>query len=135
MQLPLHYLIILIGIGLITGCQSLDTRPADLNAYLQQFIGQNTTDIQKSLDFSALGYKVSQTVKTTDDELSYTILRPLSIPISGGNATVGSNAMGAPVIRYDTTAMPSYDVNFNCTVTFKLKQHIAESIQYSGRAC
>lgn len=135
MQLPLHYLIILIGIGLITGCQSLDTRPTDLNAYLQQFIGQNTTDIQKNLNFSALGYKVSQTVKATDDELSYTILRPLSIPISGGNATVGSNAMGAPVIRYDTTAMPSYDVNFNCKITFKFKDGIAQSVQYFGKAC
>lgn len=135
MQLLLHSPLITIAVLLITGCQSLDTRPKDLNAYLQQFIGQNSADIQKALNFKALGYKVSQTVKSTDEELSYTILRPLSIPVSGGNATVGANAMGTPVIRYDTMAMLNYDVNFNCTVTFILKNEIAQSIAYSGKAC
>ena len=29
----------------------------------------------------------------------------------------------------------SYDVNFNCKVIFQLKDDIAESIQYEGKAC
>lgn len=119
----------------ISGCQSMDTRPPSLSDYLQQFIGQKSTDIQSNLNFKALGYKVSQEIKATDNELSYTILRPLSIPLSGSNATLGADAMGAPIIHYSMTGHLNYDINFNCTVTFKLRSGIAESIQYLGRAC
>jgi len=39
------------------------------------------------------------------------------------------------VIRYDTMGTPSYDINFNCKVTFQLKDGVAESVEYLGRAC
>lgn len=119
----------------MTGCQSIDSHPTDLNSYLQQFVGQSRLDIQNHLDFKSLGYKVSEKVQFSDNELSYTILRPLNIPLAGSNATIGSNAMGIPVIRYDTTSTQSYDIHFNCKITFKLKDDIAQSIQYSGKAC
>lgn len=117
------------------GCQSIDTRPANLDQYLQQFIGKSSNQIQADLNFKALGYQVSDHIQSANNTLTYTILRPINIPMTGGNATVGSNAMGMPVIRYDTTSTPSYDVNFNCKVTFKLNNGIAESVEYIGRAC
>ncbi len=135
MQLPLHFSLTVIGILLITGCQSLDTHPTDLNAYLQQFIGQNSTDIQKNLDFKALGYKMSHEVEVSQDTLSYTILQPLNIPMSGVNPTVVPDATGIPVIRYNTSATPTYDIHFNCKITFKFKDEIAQSVQYLGKAC
>ncbi|MBJ8551561.1 hypothetical protein [Acinetobacter bereziniae] len=119
----------------IAGCQSVDTRPANLDQYLQQFIGKSSAEIQAELNFKALGYQVSDHIQTTNDTLTYTILRPINIPMTGSNATVGSNAMGMPVIRYDTASTPSYDVNFNCKVSFKLNNDIAESVEYIGRAC
>lgn len=119
----------------IAGCQSVDTRPENLDQYLQQFIGKSSSEIQAELNFKALDYQVSDHIQTTTDTLTYTILRPINIPMTGSNATVGSNAMGMPVIRYDTAGTPSYDINFNCKVTFKLNNNIAESVQYMGRAC
>lgn len=122
-------------IGLFTGCQSLSNTPANLNEYLQQFIGQDSAHIQKNLNLKALGYKVSNDVQVSNDSLSYTILRPLNIPMPGANATIVPDGSGAPVIRYDTTATPNYDIHFNCKITFILKNNIAQSIQYLGRAC
>ena len=119
----------------LVGCNSLNTRPANLDEYLQQFIGKSSTEIQSNLNFKAMGYQVSDKIQTTNNALSYTILRPINIPMAGGNATVGSNGMGMPVIRYDTMGTPSYDINFNCKVTFKLKDGVAESVEYLGRAC
>lgn len=134
MKFTSYFLIISIA-SAIAGCQSMEHRPDNLDQYLQQFIGQSSTEIQKNLNFKSLGYKVSQDIQITENELGYTILRPLSIPMSGSNASVGSNAMGAPIIRYDMTSTPSYDINFNCKIVFKLKGGIAESVQYQGKAC
>lgn len=131
---PLLWAICLIAIP-FAGCQTNTTRQVNLDEYLQQFIGLSSTEIQQNLDLKALGYQTAKNVQSSPTELSYTILRPLNIPMAGGNATIGSNAMGAPVIRYDTTAAPTYDINFSCKVTFKLKEGIAQSIQYSGKAC
>jgi hypothetical protein len=131
-----QHMLVLTSIAMITiGCQSIDSRPANLDQYLQQFIGKTSTEIQSSLNFKTLGYQVSKNITKTNETLSYTILRPINIPMTGSNATVGSNAMGMPVIRYDTAGTPSYDVNFNCKVTFRLNNDIAESVEYIGRAC
>ena len=119
----------------IIGCQTQQYREQNLDQYLQKFIGSSRADIQNNLDFKALGYQTNKEVISTDQELSYTILRPIYIPMAGSNTSICANAMGVPVIRYDTTSTPSYDINFNCKVTFKLKDDIAQSIQYSGRAC
>ena len=119
----------------LTGCQTNAPRQMNLDEYLQQFIGSSRSEIQQNLDFKALGYQTSKNIQSTPTELSYTILRPLNIPMAGANATIGSNAMGAPVIRYHMTATPTYDINFSCKVTFKLKDGIAQSIQYLGKAC
>ena len=135
MKLTQQLLLVMSISLLLAGCQTSATRQVNLEEYLQQFIGSSSSDIQKNLDFKALGYQTTKDVQSSDSALSYTILRPLSIPMAGSNATVGTNAMGAPVIRYDTTAIPTYDINFNCKVTFILKEGIAQSIQYLGKAC
>lgn len=119
----------------LAGCQTNSTRQMNLDEYLQQFIGSSSSEIQQNLDLKALGYQTSKNIQSSATELSYTILRPLNIPMAGANATIGSNAMGAPMIRYDTTSTPTYDINFSCKVTFKLKDGIAQSIQYLGKAC
>ena len=134
MKLTQKLLLAICFTALLAGCQTSTTRQVNLEEYLQQFIGSSSSDIQKNLDFKALGYQTTKDVQSSDSALSYTILRPVSIPMPG-NATVGTNSMGAPVIRYDTTAIPTYDINFNCKVTFILKDGIAQSIQYLGKAC
>ena len=133
--MKIHVCMFLLASIALVGCKSLNTRPANLDQYLQQFIGKTSTEIQSNLNFKAMGYQVSDKIQTSNSTLSYTILRPINIPMAGGNATVGPNAMGMPVIRYDTMGTPSYDINFNCKVTFQLKDGVAESIEYLGRAC
>ena len=108
----------------LVGCKSLNTRPANLDQYLQQFIGKTSAEIQNTLNFRALGYKVSDKIQITSNTLSYTILRQINIPMAGSNAIVGS-----------TIATPSYNINFNCKVIFLLKNGVAESVEYLGRAC
>ena len=69
----------------------------------------------------------------TSNQLIYTILRPLSIPIPMvSNVEMGGNPVP---IQSGTLGSNSYDVNFNCKVIFQLKNDIAESIQYEGKAC
>lgn len=119
----------------LVACQTPSMRTQNLDAYLQNFIGQSSDVIQQNLNFKTLGYQTSQHVEQTKNQLIYTILRPIYIPVAGSNASISSNAMGAPMIRYDTASTPHYDVNFNCKVVFNLENGIAKSINYYGKAC
>ncbi|MGY6084066.1 hypothetical protein [Acinetobacter baumannii] len=98
-----------------------------------QLIGKSSTTIQQDLNLRSLGFQVARTPQKTSDQLIYTILRPLSIPIP----MVSNVDMrgGSVPIQSGNLSGNSYDLNFNCKVIFKLKNDIAESIQYEGKAC
>ncbi len=64
----------------INGCVSHPRQSIDLQEYLKNFIGKSSTTIQQDLNLRSLGLQVARTTKTSD-QLIYTILRPLSIPI------------------------------------------------------
>ena len=125
----------LCSMALLSACQT--SQPTDymqLDKYLKSFIGQDSQKIQQEIDFKSLGYKANPTPQLTDSILSYTILRPVTIPVAI-SPTVGVNAAGVPVIRNDPSSAPTYDINFNCKVIFNLKNNIAQSIDYYGKAC
>ena len=124
--MKIHVCMFLLASVALVGCKSLNTRPSNLDQYLQQFIGKTSAEIQSTLNFRALGYKVSDKIQTTSNTLSYTILRQINIPMAGSNAIVGSTI---------AIATPSYNINFNCKVIFLLKNGVAESVEYLGRAC
>lgn len=113
----------LIYFGL-TACQTEVNRPYDLNAYLHHFLGQSSQEIQKNLNFKQLGYQ-SRSPQTSQDQLIYTVYRPLSIPVPQGNFSLGATHTGAS----------SYDINFQCQIIFELNQNIAKAVHYTGRAC
>ncbi|OTG80625.1 hypothetical protein [Acinetobacter sp. ANC 4648] len=131
----LAYLMTFSSVLFCIGCQTTQSREQDLDRYLHTFIGQSSQQIQQQLNLKAMGYQTTNKAIATDNQLIYTILRPITIPVAGSNATIGNNAMGGPMIRYDTTAAEHYDVNFSCKVIFNLKNGIAESIDYQGKAC
>lgn len=135
MKTTTHLWVILVALGLLTACQNTPTRPVSLDEHLQRYIGSSSQDIRNNLDFKALGYSVSKQVIQNESQLSYTILRPLSIPLAGSVAPVEIGPSGVPIIRHEMVNTPTYDINFNCKVTFKLENNIATSIQYVGRAC
>ncbi|WP_254433831.1 hypothetical protein [Acinetobacter sp. Marseille-Q1618] len=112
-----------ISFGLL-GCQTDLNRPYDLNAYLHDFLGQSSQSIQDNLNFKKLGYQ-SSAPQVSEDQLIYTVYRPLNIPIPQANLGQGTVRAGAS----------SYDINFQCKIIFELTQGIAKAVNYSGRAC
>ncbi|EXG35810.1 hypothetical protein J717_1283 [Acinetobacter baumannii 121738] len=103
----------------INGCASHPRQSVDLQEYLKNFIGKSSTTIQQDLNLRSLGFQVARTPQKTSDQLIYTILRPLSIPIPMvSNVDIRG---GSVPIQSGNLSGNSYDINFNCKVIFKLK--------------
>jgi len=117
----------------LNGCATKPHQSVDLQEYLKGFLGKSSTTIQQELNLRSLGFQIAHVPQKTSNQLIYTILRPLSIPIPMvSNVEMGGNPVP---IQSGTLGSNSYDVNFNCKVIFQLKNDIAESIQYEGKAC
>ena len=117
----------------LNGCATQQRQSVDLQEYLKGFLGKSSTTIQQELNLRSLGFQIAHVPQKTSNQLIYTILRPLSIPIPMvSNVEMGGNPVP---IQSGTLGSNSYDVNFNCKVIFQLKNDIAESIQYEGKAC
>lgn len=117
----------------LNGCASHLHQSVDLQEYLKGFLGKSSDSIQQDINLRSLGFQVTNTPQKTPNQLIYTILRPLSIPIP----MVSNVDMrgGSVPIQSGSLSSNSYDLNFNCKVIFQLKNDIAESIQYEGKAC
>ncbi|MDO7230539.1 hypothetical protein [Acinetobacter nosocomialis] len=117
----------------LNGCATQPRQSVDLQEYLKGFLGKSSTTIQQELNLRGLGFQIAHVPQKTSNQLIYTILRSLSIPIPMvSNVEMGGNPVP---IQSGTLGSNSYDVNFNCKVIFQLKNDIAESIQYEGKAC
>ncbi|MEN8349277.1 hypothetical protein ABFP31_12035 [Acinetobacter nosocomialis] len=117
----------------LNGCATQPRQSVDLQEYLKGFLGKSSTTIQQELNLRGLGFQIAHVPQKTSNQLIYTILRPLSIPIPMvSNVEMGGNPVP---IQSGNLSGNSYDINFNCKVIFKLKNDIAESIQYEGKAC
>lgn len=115
------------------GCATDPHQSVGLQEYLKSFLGKSSTTIQQELNLRSLGFQITHVPEKTSNQLIYTILRPLSIPIPMvSNVEMGGNPVP---IQSGTLGSNSYDVNFSCKVIFQLKNDIAESIQYQGKAC
>ncbi|MDV4265652.1 hypothetical protein ACG9XY_10795 [Acinetobacter seifertii] len=117
----------------LNGCATTPRQSVNLQEYLKSFLGKSSTTIQQELNLRGLGFQIAHVPEKTSNQLIYTILRPLSIPIPMvSNVEMGGNPVP---IQSGTLGSNSYDVNFSCKVIFQLKNDIAESIQYQGKAC
>ncbi|NUE91329.1 hypothetical protein [Acinetobacter seifertii] len=117
----------------LNGCATAPRQSVNLQEYLKSFLGKSSTTIQQELNLRSLGFQIAHVPEKTSNQLIYTILRPLSIPIPMvSNVEMGGNPVP---IQSGTLGSNSYDVNFSCKVIFQLKNDIAESIQYQGKAC
>ncbi|WP_081409821.1 hypothetical protein [Acinetobacter seifertii] len=117
----------------LNGCATAPRQSVNLQEYLKSFLGKSSTTIQQELNLRSLGFQIAHVPEKTSNQLIYTILRPLSIPIPMvSNVEMGGNPVP---IQSGTLGSNSYDVNFSCKVLFQLKNDIAESIQYQGKAC
>ena len=117
----------------LNGCATAPRQSVNLQEYLKSFLGKSSTTIQQELNLRSLGFQIAHVPEKTSNQLIYTILRPLSIPIPMvSNLEMGGNPVP---IQSGTLGSNSYDINFSCKVIFQLKNDIAESIQYQGKAC
>ena len=120
--------------SLLNACTTTSTTTAmQRDTYLQQFIGQSSQSIQANLDLSSIGYQqvLSPTVDT--QTLTYTVIRPISIPMpmAQNPADIDSGAVPIQI----TPRAQSYDVNLQCKIIYRLEQNIAKSVHYTGRTC
>jgi len=123
---------------ILQGCTTPRWQSVKLQDYLQPYIGQSADNIQQNLNLRSLGFQTLKQPQKTNDNLIFTVLRPINIPIpiaqSFGDAS--SPMSGSVRLGSVSTSQQSYDVNFYCHIIFELdQQQIARSIRYEGKAC
>ncbi|MCY6412812.1 hypothetical protein QTA56_11855 [Acinetobacter sp. VNH17] len=109
-------------------------RTTSLPDYLQPYIGQSASSIQQQLDLRPLGLQTLAQPQNQNNQLVYTVIRPVRIPIP----IAQSAEMGAQNIPIQSmgNAGSAYDLNLQCKIIFELdQQQIARSIRYEGKAC
>ena len=129
---------ILVFLLILQGCATPKWQSVKLQDYLQPYIGQSADNIQQNLNLRSLGFQTLKQPQKTNDNLIFTVLRPINIPIpiaqSFGDAS--SPMSGSVRLGSVSTSQQSYDVNFYCHIIFELdQQQIARSIRYEGKAC
>ena len=123
---------------MLQGCTTPRWQSVKLQDYLQPYIGQSADNIQQNLNLRSLGFQTLKQPQKTNNNLIFTVLRPINIPIpiaqSFGDAS--SPMSGSVRLGSVSTSQQSYDVNFYCHIIFELdQQQIARSIRYEGKAC
>ena len=116
----------------LQACTTAYQNRTSLPDYLQLFIGQSATIIQQQFDLKPLGFQtIIQPIKQSN-QLIYTAIRPIRIPIAQ-SAELG--AQNIPIQSAGNTDS-TYDLNLKCHIIFELdQQQIARSIRYEGKAC
>lgn len=117
----------------LNGCTRYPHQSVDLQGYLKGFLGKSSTTIQQELNLRNLGFQIAHAPQKTQNQLTYTVLRPINIPTPMVN-NVLIRGESIPV-QSGNLSGNSYDINFNCKIIFELQNNIAESIQYQGKAC
>ena len=120
--------------GLLSACQSTSRSPQiDRDAYLEQFLGQSSQSIRSRINLKQLGYQQVSSPIVNEHELSYIVQRPVAIPLPVAQFPVAGT--GVVPIPIHVSASSGYDYNLICKISFKLKNNIAEAVQYTGRTC
>nr|WP_326498154.1 hypothetical protein [Acinetobacter thutiue] len=118
----------------LSACMTSPQRTTSLPDYLQPYIGQSASSIQQQLDLRPLGLQTLAQPQNQNNQLVYTVIRPVRIPIP----IAQSAEMGAQNIPIQSmgNAGSAYDLNLQCKIIFELdQQQIARSIRYEGKAC
>lgn len=109
-----------IGCACILGLQACTFIPQQVSLpdYLQPFIGQSATAIQQRLDLKPLGFQTLDQPQYRNNQLIYTVIRPVRIPIPMAQST-DRNAQSIP-IQSAGNASNAYDIQVNCHIIFEL---------------
>ena len=120
--------------SLLTACTTTSTTTAmQRDAYLQQFIGQTSQSIQAKLDLNSIGYQQVLAPVANDQTLTYTVIRPVTIPVPMAQNPADIDAGHIPI--QVTPRAQSYDINLQCKIIYRLEHNIATSVHYTGHTC
>lgn len=97
-----------ICFSLFSACTTTGWKSKDLNAYLQQFVGQSTQQVQQTINLKSMGYQTTQKPILTSDQLTYTVIRSLNIP------TPAARSFDGMTIQTGASGANSYNLNL-CT--------------------
>ena len=81
--------LVLLAFSLSACVTTPSSTRAERDAYLAQFVGQSSQQIRQQLDLSLLGYEQVSSPQISPQALTYTVIRPISIPIPVSNAQIG----------------------------------------------
>ncbi|MCH7330098.1 hypothetical protein [Acinetobacter modestus] len=124
--------LIIFSFFILQACTTPGWQSVKLQDYLEPYIGQSADHIQQNLNLRSLGFQTLKQAQKTNQDLTFTVLRPISIPIP---QDMGTSINGSR-ISSGVTYSQSYDVKFYCHIIFELdQQQIARSIRYEGKAC
>ena len=130
----LHSLGLMTVLCLLYGCTTPSTTTAmQRDAYLQQFIGQSSQTIQTKLNLSSIGYQQVLLPTVDDQTLTYTVIRPITIPMPMAQNPADIDSGSVPI--QIPPSEQSYDVNLQCKIIYRLEHNIAKSVYYTGRTC
>lgn len=119
---------------LLAACQTTSKSPQiDRDAYLKQFLGQNSQAIRSRLDLKQLGYQQVSTPVLSNNELIYIVQQPIAIPLPVAQFPVAGT--GTVPIPLNMSSASGYDYNLICKISFNLKNNIAQSFSYTGHTC
>ena len=129
-----HSVVFIIMLSGLYGCAHSPTiSPQQRDLYLEQFIGQSSQYIQANLDLTRLGYQQIQSATVTPNRITYTVIRPIAIPLSIPQSIAESQPGAVPI---QVNSNPErYDVHLQCIIVFTLENQIAKSVHYTGRTC
>ncbi|EPG35515.1 MULTISPECIES: hypothetical protein [Acinetobacter] len=116
---------------ILQGCATPGMQSVQLQDYLQPYLGQPADQIQQNLDLRNLGFQTLKQPQRNNQNLIFTILRPINIPVPMNMGISDGSRLST-----NMTYGQSYDVNFYCHIIFELdQQQIARAIRYEGKAC
>ena len=116
---------------ILQGCTTPGMQSVQLQDYLQPYLGQPADQIQQNLDLRNLGFQTLKQPQRNNQNLIFTILRPINIPVPMNMGISDGSRLST-----NMTYGQSYDVNFYCHIIFELdQQQIARAIRYEGKAC
>ncbi|OUY08783.1 hypothetical protein CAP51_03980 [Acinetobacter populi] len=107
----------------------------NFTAYLDQFIGQPKETILAKADFKTFGFDTTTPTLQNKNQIVYTIIRPLNIPLPIPVETGNSGGSGGRISTNTASLANSYQMNVTCNIIFHLENNIATKWESKGKAC
>ena len=134
MNTTVKYLMLMLRLNSLVACDtSTRARNQTIIQQLNPYIGKSPALIEQQLDLQNIGIKFIKQPVLEENLLTYTFQRTLATAIPTGIST--PNEKGKMIQTQIATTSDSLNSLMSCHINFKIKNGIAQSYQFKGRAC